>query len=54
MSEREDIAAKRTACLATVAALREALTVLDTIPTSLASRINTPARHAASPFPPVP
>lgn len=48
MSEREDIAAKRSACLATVSALREALSVLDTIPQSLASRINTPARCPSS------
>ncbi|KAK9813544.1 hypothetical protein WJX73_006112 [Symbiochloris irregularis] len=42
MQEREDIAAKRASCLAVMGALREALATLDTIPQTLASRINTP------------
>lgn len=45
MQEREDIAAKRSGCLAVMAALRDALATLDTIPQSLASRINSPHRH---------
>ena len=39
MSEREDIATKRTQCQNAVKALREALTALETLPTSLMQRL---------------
>ena len=51
MQEREDIAAKRSSCLNVMAALRDALAILETIPQTLASRINSPARWLAHQLP---
>lgn len=46
MSEREDIATKRTQCQNAVRALREALTALEALPSSLMQRLQ--AQHAES------
>ena len=49
MGERDDVAAKRTACQAAIGALREALGAVDSVPTALLSRINSPHRRAHQP-----
>ena len=47
MGERDDVAAKRTACNAALSALREAIHAVDAVPQALLSRINAPHRSAA-------
>lgn len=47
MSEREDIASKRTQCQTAVKVLREALTALEALPTSLMQRLQ--AQNGESP-----
>ena len=44
MGERDDVAAKRTSCQAAVAALRQAMAAVDSVPQTLLSRINSPHR----------
>ena len=44
MGERDDVAAKRTACQAALTALREAMHAVDSVPQALLSRINSPHR----------
>ena len=45
MGERDDVAAKRTSCQAAVAALRQAMGAVDSVPQTLLSRINSPHRY---------
>ena len=44
MGERDDVAAKRQSCQAAVAALRQAMGAVDSVPQTLLSRINSPHR----------
>ncbi len=48
MSEREDIATKRTQCQNAVKALREALTALEALPTSLMQRLQAQSGESTS------
>ena len=49
MGERDDVAAKRASCQAAVAALRQAMSAVDSVPQTLLSRINSP--HRCLPLP---
>ena len=44
MGERDDVAAKRTACQAALTALRAAMHAVDSVPQAMLSCINSPHR----------
>ncbi len=49
MSEREEVAAKRSQCQSAVKALKEALNTIESLPATLMSRINSAGQYATEP-----